>query len=402
MDLRRLEVREWGQLDLPRQDLADEDGLGIAERFRDRLSLDFPSARTGGRWLLKPENCVGTFPLRHGLELHVTPKTPVGNLFRMISTAYDVDIHEFPGTIEGGSLDELFDYLAGLLARRVLRRFRQGLYATYVTEADRLSHLRGALDVAHWARAPWQTRLPCEFQEHTRDIEENQILVWTLSRILGTDLCRKARQEVREAAHAMASVALPRPFPAAACVGRAYNRLNQDYKPLLALCRFFLSHTGPAHEAGSHRSIPFLVDMPQLFERFVHRWLAAHLPAGWQLNAQERVDVRADGGLHFNIDLVLRAPDGRVTCVLDTKYKVVDSPGGSDVHQAVAYAESLHCSEAVLIFPIRPTKPAPTLVGKKTVHCAAFDLAGDLDNAGRKLLRELSRLGTLDGLGAGQ
>ena len=35
------------------------------------------------------------------------------------------------------------------------------------------------------------------------------------------------------------------------CEGRTYNRLNADYEPMHALCRFFLNNSGPTHERGT-------------------------------------------------------------------------------------------------------------------------------------------------------
>ena len=75
-----------------------------------------------------------------------------------------------------------------------------------------------------------------------------------------------------------------------------YHRLNRDYEVLHALCRFFLENSGPAHSSGGHTFFPFLVDMAQLFERFVAGWLQKHLPPDKllpqchvQLSDQERL-----------------------------------------------------------------------------------------------------------------
>ncbi len=45
------------------------------------------------------------------------------------------------------------------------------------------------------------------------------------------------------------------------CDGRTYNRLNADYEPMHALCRFFLNNSGPTHERGDRPMLPFLVNM---------------------------------------------------------------------------------------------------------------------------------------------
>jgi hypothetical protein len=69
--------------------------------------------------------------------------------------------------------------------------------------------------------------------------------------------------------------------------------------------------------------------------------------------------------------------------VVDTKYKVPDSPSTADVSQVVAYAEAKGCQEAVLVYPIPLKKPLrDTRIGKIRVRTLAFRLDGDLDTNG--------------------
>jgi 5-methylcytosine-specific restriction enzyme subunit McrC len=173
-------------------------------------------------------------------------------------------------------------------------------------------------------------------------------------------------------------------------VGRKYNRLNEDYRLLHSLCRFFLENTGPSHQVGDHTMLPFLVDMASLFERFVAKWLQAHLVEGLQTRAQERMLIGENEDLEFRIDLlVMDATNRKVLAVVDTKYKVPDSPSTEDVSQVVAYAEAKGCQEAVLVYPIHLRKPLDTPIGKIRVRTLAFRLDGDLDENGSSFVREL-------------
>ena len=114
-----------------------------------------------------------------------------------------------------------------------------------------------------------------------------------------------------------------RPVRPHVCIGRVYNRLNEDDQPLHALSHFFLEHTGPSHEMGNHRILPFLVDMAQLYERFVAEWLTVALPPEVHLRVQERLHLDAGKRLHFIIDLVLYdVKTGETRCVIDTKHKI--------------------------------------------------------------------------------
>ena len=240
-------------------------------------------------------------------------------------------------------------------------------------------------------RRPWDVRLPCDFDEHTADIEDNRLLSYTLWRIASSGVCtERVQPTVRAAYRSVQGVTTFQPFGPGDCVNRRYNRLNQDYHPLHALSRFFLEQTGPTHRAGNRQIMPFLVDMARLFELFVAEWLRVHLPEGWRVQAQERFVFGQTDGQHFQIDLVLRHRDEeQARMVLDTKYKTPSAPSSDDVSQVVAYAVALGCREAALIYPAPLHAPLDATIGHVHVRSVAFSLEGDLEVAGQAFLGQL-------------
>lgn len=390
--LRIHELEEHAPLSLDGAALAQAEGERLLEQYGGRIRVDFPSPSSAGRWRLVSRGWVGYIPLSPELGLSLRPKVPITNLFRMLEYAYDLKSFQFLEGLTGmGSLAEVYERLASVLARRVIDRTRKGLYRSYLGRRDALPYLRGALDLREHLRRPWAVDLSCAFQEHTADLEDNQILSWTLQCIARTQACsERVRPLVRRAYRSLLAVTTLQPFTPDACLDRPYTRLNDDYRPLHALCRFFLAHTGPTHEQGGDRALPFLVDMNQLFELFVARWLGAHLPPGLRMEAQEPVSVGDPEQLRFAIDLVLyRNPGHRTAAVLDTKYKAPEAAATGDVAQVVAYAELKGCTEAFLVYPQQLSRPLDVQIGRIRVRSLAFPLRGDLERAGQELLRRL-------------
>jgi 5-methylcytosine-specific restriction enzyme subunit McrC len=148
------------------------------------------------------------------------------------------------------------------------------------------------------------------------------------------------------------------------CIGRSYHRLNDDYQPMHALCRFLIEHAGPGTEIGPHESIPFSVDMPILFETFVAESLASYLPDTLKVEAQHHARLDANAELSFRIDLVVRdRVTGRPVSLIDTKYKFAEQPSEEDIKQVVAYGVRLGITKTYLLYPFALPRVVKAKVG---------------------------------------
>jgi len=387
-----LELVEYENCFLDASALTVELGERLWRTYSAQIDVDFPSPKIGNQWLLKPQGWVGHIPLATDFAISLSPKVPLGRLFEMLEVAYRLRSFRFlEGLTDCASISAYYDRLARVLAKRVLDRGRRGYYREYVGERRQLPYICGRMDIQAVAQMPWRVRVPCEYEQHTGDIVENQILTWTLSRVSRSSDCNEETlRVVRQAYRELSGIAPAAHIAPSDCVGRLYNRLNDDYEPLHALCRFFLEQAGPTHEVGDMCMLPFLVDMARLFELFVSEWLQGHLPPRWMLRSQENVTVDAGSNLVFCIDLVLiDGATGRVAAVIDTKYKAPEHPSTDDLQQIIAYAVSQECDEAVLIYPRILNQPIDEYVGGIHVRSLSFCLDGDLDSAGRELLNRL-------------
>lgn len=376
----------------------------LSKEMAQRLATDFASHIAvkslwqTDQWELTNLGRVGYIPLTPELHIRLESKVPLSNLFGMVEYVFDLHSLQFlPGVMNCQTLEGFYERLALKLAELILQRMRQGLYRAYIPHTGRLAYLRGRLAVDQLSRQPGQVNLPCRYQEQTADIADNQILVWTLRQILRSGLCRRpaVQTTLQQAYRALQKTVRPLPYTPNDCVDRPYQRLNEDYRPLHHLCRFFLETTGPAQAAGNYLMLPFVINMATLYEQFVAAWLKQHLPPRFQLKTQERVDLDQTGHSYFRIDLVLYdLTVDRPVSVLDTKYKIEASQ--TDLHQVTAYATSKHCRQAVLIYPTLSPIIGPQQVGEVQVRRLPFSLTDDLEAAGQRFLAALNLPGCQD------
>jgi len=369
-------------------------GEHLWRHHNKQVAVDFPSPKTNGQWQLTAQGWVGYIPISADLGLHLLPKVPLGNLFRMLEYAYRLKSFYFlEGLTSCDTLQEFYEQLANVLASRILDRGRKGYYREYKDRSDQLSFVSGRMDLKQLACRSWDVNIKCYYQEHKSDIEDNRILAWTLYKISRSGLCTdRILPNIRKAYRNILGHASLIPCSGKDCVGRLYYRLNTDYQPMHALCHFFLDQTGPSHTSGDYSMLPFLINMARLYELFVAQWLKVNLPPGFEIKAQEKVDIDKDGYVSFAIDLVLYdTVNNTVRCVLDTKYKTNQTPLPGDVSQVATYAIAKNCKEAVLVYPTNSIHPYDQFIGDSDirVRSISFDLNDDIEAAGRIFLGQL-------------
>lgn len=345
-------------------------------------------AGSGRRWRLWSSGGVGQVQLPDGRVMRVVPRVPVHRIFEMWQIAHSCPPAWRRGRVSVETVDDLYAWIVRDLADSTRARVRRGIFRGYVQVAERMGTLRGRIDVAEIATRPWAVSLPCIFQEFSADVPDNQILATALrtaARAVGPgdtrDVAQRAYQELLQ----LGVRVLPqRPED---CLGRRYHRLNREYEWLHWLSYFVLSSSGPDHGPGGAPLRSFMIDMPDLFERFVTEWLRRELrpPGDYALRPRRRHSL---GRRYWFIpDVVIEDRASRPRIVLDMKYKL--QIRREDLNQVIAYATEVGCQEAVLVYPSGAQGPAQWKVGPVRVRSLVFPLDTDLNTGGKQFLAEV-------------
>ena len=386
-----LELTEFQPKKLPAAELSEEKGKFLYDNFKDQIDVEPPSFLNDHHWKITSQGYVGFIPLGKDAGLALRSKIGLLNLFGMMEYAYQLDFRMMDGVFDCATLEEFYERLAHLLAKRVLNRQRKGLYRSYISHSDEMGFVRGRMNMRDALTRPWKVNRKCEVEEHTADIEENRILLWTMRCIAKSGLCSdRVMPAIRKCYRGLHGVASLDQYSFNDCIGRLYNRLNGDYEVLHGLCRFFLEQSSPLHAAGENTMFPFLIDMAHLYELFVAEWLRKNLPEGYALQIQANVNFSESKQLKFIIDLVIcDLETGEAICVLDTKYKCPSSPSNADISQVVTYAEVKGCKNAILVYPQDLESELNERLGEIRVRSLAFKIDGDLESAGKIFLEKL-------------
>lgn len=393
MNPRIIELTEYQTVSFPKEDLPYAVIETLYHNYPEQVRVETPSFLTNHTWRLTSQGWAGYIPLTDDFHFQLKPKVEISNIFKMLEYAYRLRSFKIlDGLIDSTPISDIFDRLALILAKRVLERISRGLYRSYQGEEDELPYLRGRLDLNAHLTNPTTVKLHCSFEDHTPDLEENQILLWTLTKVLECGICSdRSLPFVRRARLSLLGSVGHKPFSASSCVNRLYTRLNDDYEPMHALCRFFLENTGPTHQVGDKRMLPVLVNMERLFELFVVEWLKVHVPKRFFVRGQNHVQISLGQIITVNIDITIDDTASGQTClVLDTKYKVPSLPSASDIEQVVAYAAAKECERAVLVYPTSNVHQISGHWGNNIyAESQAFDLNNDVEESGMEFLSRI-------------
>ena len=135
-----------------------------------------------------------------------------------------------------------------------------------------------------------------------------------------------------------------------------YNRKTERYRRAIVLAKLIIMNYQPDMRAGGNSVLALLVNMNDLFERYVFLNLkrAAAKRTGIEVKEQ-RSHLFWKSGKEARLlrpDIEISFSDNEKPLVLDTKWKVPKQfPSGSDLKQMFAYGKRLSTSKCILLYP---------------------------------------------------
>jgi 5-methylcytosine-specific restriction enzyme subunit McrC len=315
----------------------------------DRVDVAFAPAR--GQWVLTAKQFVGTL-VAGGVQVRVRPKVPLENLFALLDVGVPSSAWA-PEAARYASDRDLLPAVASFFARSLDRALNAGLHRAYREERERVSALRGRLDFPELLRRPGQAiPIPSRYDDFTPDIELNRLLRNATTALLRVPSVPEAtRRSLMRQLTRFEGVAEGFVDPTA--IDRFhFDRLTARFEAVARLGALVLRGATLLHRYGGVSASAFLLDMNDLFQRFVTDRLARALRGRLEVTPDPRSKMFLGQGRKVTMypDLLFRK-DGSAVYVGDVKYKVsVGTARNADYYQLLAYLTATHLQEGVLIY----------------------------------------------------
>lgn len=343
--MERLTLREYESELLP---LSDDVARDLARLAGNRLSVTI--GPTPGLWHVTATQHVGTL-VTPSVEILVRPKIPLANLFMLLDV-------ELPPVAWGdlrfgyGTDDHLLAAFAELFVRSVEHTLAQGVLRAYREHREREVALRGRLDVPRLMRmAGMPVPVPCRYDELTSDVAENRFLKAATRRLLRVPGVQpRTRTGLRRIVSALDGVADVDQRPDA--LDQVHlTRLSRYYEGSLRLAQLVLRNLGLVDRPGDNDASSFMLDMNELFQRWMTDRLRHQLRGRLVVDAEPTMTLGKRNQVKMAPDLVFR--DGNEPVLVgDVKYKLTGTGLGraADYYQLLAYATVTGLSTGVLIY----------------------------------------------------
>lgn len=242
-----------------------------------------------GLWKVRDNGYVGAAVIG-GVEVRITPKTPVDRVFFLLGYARRPSGWR-QEEVNAGEHAELLPAIAHAYAMAADRALRQGVLQGYLEMEEALPVIRGRIREADQIRRRYGLPLPVEvrYDDYTVDIAENRLLLAASARLLRLPgLAIQTRKTLRHVIARLAGITalVPgRPLPA-----WLPSRINTRYHTALGLAELVLR--GASYELDDGTAVRvngLLVEMWRVFEDFVTVALSEALrPHGGRSELQDK------------------------------------------------------------------------------------------------------------------
>lgn len=159
------------------------------------------------------------------------------------------------------------------------------------------------------------------------------------------------------------------------------TRLNVHYLPALRLAQLLLANLTLVDQSGATSALSFMVNMNDLFQRFVTERLRRALRGRLEVRCEPLVHLANGNKVRMYPDLEFRRK-GETVYVGDVKYKLTGDARArtADYYQLLAYTTALDLPEGVLIYCLAdggvPAREVTVRHAGKVLHTRAIDLTG--------------------------
>lgn len=249
----------------------------------------------------------------------------VQNVYYMLAYAFQVLHEQGYKNVATEEFDNVAELLSAILCRGVSVQIKRGLIRQYISKAEALASPRGKLEIGESIKTQVirKKQLVCNYDEFSVDAYPNRIIKTTMDLLLRGSISKARKKEIRKLMIFFDGISILDIHSINWDI--QYDRNNQTYRMLIAVCRFVIKGLLQTTADGSTKIMDYADDqtMAKLYEKFIlgyyqreHPELKAYSPQiAWQVTDGYRTLLPT-----MQSDIVITNKAAKKTLIIDAKY----------------------------------------------------------------------------------
>ncbi|MCK9329473.1 MAG: McrC family protein [Candidatus Cloacimonetes bacterium] len=298
---------------------------------------------------------------------------PIKNLLYLLSYTKRLKVKETDISSLRTAKDDFYEVLINLFAKNLLDLTRRKINREYIQQEENLCYIRGKIQINNHTKLNSVSRhkFYVEYDDFSEDNLINQIFKYTIILLSRSSRNLNNLKLLQELNFIFSDI----PFNSIKSIDFSnikLNRLNQDFDPLLNLCKLFIGQSSLELSSGGLSTYSFVVDMNVLFEEFIGEFIKRNFrdrynriclqqPCRWLVNDKLVNNTSRGPAFQLRPDIQLFDFSGQSNpnIIIDTKYKILENNDSkkegvsqSDIYQMNAYSKKYNCSNIILLYPL--------------------------------------------------
>lgn len=248
---------------------------------------------------------------------------PIRNIYYMLSYSFQVLNEQGYKNVATENFHNVADLCAAILIKGISTQLKRGLGQKFIPKTETLSALRGKIDVSESIKTMTMLRnqMVCTYDEFSVNTKVNQIIKATIRLLMRANISKDRKKELRRQLLFFSEVEELDLHTVDWAI--QYNRNNQTYRMLIAICYLVVKGLLQTKSDGTVRVMDFLDEqrMCRLYETFILEYYRKEHPeitaSASQISWQLDDDVN-DMLPIMQTDIMLRKDDN--VLIIDAKY----------------------------------------------------------------------------------
>lgn len=205
---------------------------------------------------------------------------PVRNIYYMLSYAFQALNRQGFKKIATEEFSNTAELMAAILAKGIAFQLKRGLGKEYLSLTEERSCIRGKIDIGESLKtnSMLRKRLTCTYDDFSVNTTMNRIIKSTVALLLQGDIFKSRKKELRKLMVFFADVTPINLYMVNWDL--QYNRYNQTYQMLIAICYFVVKGLLHTNADGTTKVMDYLDEqrMSRLYEKFILEYYKKHYP----------------------------------------------------------------------------------------------------------------------------